>query len=78
MEFYFYASYEARYGNPDPDSDYEEPTRWHLDWESEAYEDMETIEAESEQEAREIFLNEMIGTNGIPEDAKIVAVERIA
>ena len=74
-EALFEASYESRYGEPE-----EEPTRWYLDWESESGDcaDMETIEAGTAEEAAEIFREEMVGENGIPMDAVVMAIEKVA
>lgn len=58
----------------------EEQTTYWIDWESqeEDCEDRETVIAESEEEAAEIFRQEMIGVNGIPEDAEITAIIEVA
>lgn len=58
----------------------EEQTAYWIDWESqeEACEDREMVIAESEAEAAEIFCEEMVGVNGIPEDAEITAIIEVA
>ena len=57
----------------------EDKTAWWIDWESqeEECEDREEIVADTEEQAVEIFREEMVG-NGIPDDAVIVAVKEAA
>ena len=59
----------------------EEPrTSWHIDWESESgqCEDRETVIADTEEAAAEIFREEMVGENGIPDDAVVMSIEQVA